>query len=81
MVLPKFFEKIAIYWFLEGSGHLKKFRAPADKNNLTPKESKKKVEIFMCVAVSKNDFSSKRERFFRLWPLVPPIGAVRTERT
>ena len=30
-VSPEFFEKIAIYWSLEGSGHLEKFRAPTDK--------------------------------------------------
>ena len=26
MVSPEFFEKLAIYWFLEGTGHLEKFR-------------------------------------------------------
>ena len=63
-VSPEFFEKIAIYWFLEGSGHLEKFRAPTDKKTLTPKKSKKKLKILFFVAVSKNKFSSKTERFF-----------------
>ena len=47
---PSFFEKIAIYWFLEGSGHLEKFRAPTDKKKNDPKKNDKKVEnfIFRC---------------------------------
>ena len=31
LTLTMFFDKIAIYWVLEGSGHLEKFWAPNDK--------------------------------------------------
>ena len=109
--LIRFFEKIVIYWFLEGSGHLEKFRAP------TAKKMKKTLKFSFFIAVSKNVFSSKTEQFFFRFqaqkksenvlkslffvavskdvfssetegfsqtfflfrPLVPPIGAVRTE--
>ena len=42
---PKFFEKIAIYWFLEGSGHLEKFRAPTDKTIFPEKNRKKREKV------------------------------------
>ena len=52
------FGEIAVYWFLEGSGHLEKFQAPTD--NLF---SSKKLKLLFLVLVSKNVFSSKKERF------------------
>ena len=76
---PEFLEKIVIDWFFEGSGHLKKFRAPTDKEKLTRNNRK---TCFIFVAVSKNVFFGNNGAiFFRFRPLVPPIGAVRTEKT
>ena len=40
--------------------------------------TRKNVKILFFVAVPTSPFLSKTERF---WPLVPPIGAVRTEKT
>ena len=40
-VSPEFFEKITIYWFLEGAGHPEKLRAPSTKKNWTPKNGEK----------------------------------------
>ena len=57
-----FFEKITIYWFLEGFGHLEKFRAPTDKKNSDPKKSKNMLKIYFFVAVS------EMERFFVFGP-------------
>ena len=61
-VSAEFFEKIAFYWFLEGSGHLEKFRARTKKKE--PKKIEKCVEnfIFRC-GFEKNVFGSKTERF------------------
>ena len=76
------FEKIAIYWFLEGSGHLKKFWAPTDKKIDPKKNEKKKLKFYFSWGFQKNVSSSKTERIvFRFQPLVPPIGAVRTGKT
>ena len=55
---------------MEGSGHLEKFRGPTDKKNGPPK-NRKKVENFV-----KNEAI-----YFPFWPLVPPKGAVCTEKT
>ena len=65
-----------------GFGHLEKFRAqPAGKKKSEPKKIEKHVEIFIfrcgfkkCVFVKNGAF------FFRFQPLVPPTGAVRTEK-
>ena len=47
-----FFEKIKIYWVLEGFGHLEKFRG-TNKKKIGPEKIEKHVEIFFSVAVSK----------------------------
>ena len=76
----EFFEKIAIYWFLERFGHLENFGASTDIK--TRKKSKDMLKHLFFVAVSKHMFSSKADlSFFRFRPLVHPIGAVRTENT
>ena len=43
-----------------------------------PEKNRTRMLIFFSVAVPTSLFLSKTERF---WPLVPPIGAVRTEKT
>ena len=77
MVSPEFADKIAIYWFSEGFGHLEKFWAPTDK-----KKMEKRVAnfIFRC-GFKKHVFVKNGAIAFRLRPLVPHIGAVRTLKT
>ena len=71
---PSLFQKIAIYWLLEGFGHLEKFRAPT--NTRTRKKLKDTLKFLSFVAASKNIFSSQPEHFsFRFWPLVHSTGA------
>ena len=57
---------------------LREIPGPNRQKTLDPQKSKK---VLFFVAVSKNVFSSKTERFFCFRPLVPPVGAVRTEKT
>ena len=71
-VSPEFFEKTVIYWFLEGSGHLEKFRTPTDKLFWPPK-IKKIIEtlIFRCGYI-KYVFVEKAGIFFPFLALGAP---------
>ena len=65
-----------------GWGPVLSVRDPTDTKFSDLKKSKKMLIILFSVAVSKNVFSSKTERFFLLFrPLVHPTEAVRTEKT
>ena len=79
MVSPEFFEKIAIYWVLEGSGHLEKFQAPTDKKHFDPKKSGKKVFIFCC-GFKKCVFVKNRAIFFVFRPWCPLQGPCALKR-
>ena len=75
-----FFEKIAIYWFMEGFGHLEKFWAPTDKK-IGPKKIENPFENFIFVAVSKKWFGQKQSYFsLRFLLLVHPIGPCALKR-
>ena len=78
---PEFFEKISIYWFLEGSGHSEKFRASTDKKKLTPKKSKKKVEFFFWLPFQKMWFRQKRGNFLSSSAPGAPYRGRDTEKT
>ena len=78
-VSPDFFEKIAIYWFMEGSGQ--KLGDPTNKNNLTEKNQKHVKNSILCSGFKKCVFVKNGAIFFRFRLLVPPIRAVRTGKT
>ena len=58
-----------------GWGPVLSVRDPANKKIPDPQRM---LKLLFFVAAPTSLFSSKTERF---WPLVPPIGAVRTEKT
>ena len=78
MVSPELFEKIASYWFFEGSGHLEKFRAPTDKK-IDSKKIEKKIDFFCC-GFKKYVFVKTGAIFFSFSAPGAP-WAVHTEKT
>ena len=77
MVSLEFFEKIAIYWFLEGFGHLEILGPNGQKKIGTKKHAEK---IILCCGFKKYAFVKNGAIYFRFRPVVHPIGAVRTEK-
>ena len=72
-VSPEFFEKVTIYWFSEGFGHLEKFRTPTPK--IDPKKSKKKSKKCFSLLIQKMWFRQKRsDVFLFLAPGAPYTG-------
>ena len=61
-----------------GRGPFVSVRDPTDTANSDPKKSKNMSKNLFFAAVPTVLFSYKTER---AWPLVPSIGAVRTEKT
>ena len=66
--------------FWRGLGDLKKFRTPTDKKSSEPKNSKNMLKPFFCCGSKIYGFVGNGAIFFRFRPLLPPLGAVRTEK-
>ena len=62
-----------------GWGPVLPVRDPTDKKVSAPEKSKKNLEFFFCCGFKKCVFVGAI--LLRFWPLVHPIGAVRTEKT
>ena len=73
-------QQVGQKWYgnLSGGDRFGRLGPEQKKTIQTRKKSKKNVEIVLFVAVPTGIFSSKTELS---WPLVPPIGALRTEKT
>ena len=59
---------------------LRESLGPNRQKNLDLKKIEKHVEILFLLRFQKICFGQKRSDFFSIQPLVPPIGAVRTEK-